>query len=81
MIFGRTGKLSPQYISAFEVLDDVGRVVYRLALPPSLSGVHLMFHASMLTRFHGEGDYIIKLNSVFLDNDLTYKEELVVILD
>ena len=49
--FGKRGKLSPRYIKPFEVLEKVGAVAYRLALPPSLSGVHEVFHVSMLQKY------------------------------
>ena len=38
--FGKRGKLSPRFIGPFEILERVGTVAYRLALPPSMSGVH-----------------------------------------
>nr|GFB32145.1 putative nucleotidyltransferase, ribonuclease H [Tanacetum cinerariifolium] len=38
--FGIKGKLSPHFIRPFEILDRVGEVSYRLALPPQLSHVH-----------------------------------------
>nr|GEZ09874.1 retrotransposon protein, putative, Ty3-gypsy subclass [Tanacetum cinerariifolium] len=38
--FGIKGKLSTRFIGPFEILDRVGEVSYRLALPPQLSHVH-----------------------------------------
>ena len=49
--FGKQGKLAPRYIGPFEVLERVGTVAYRLALSPSLSGVHEVFHVSMLRKY------------------------------
>ena len=46
MRFGKKEKLTPRYIGPFEILDRVGRVSYRLALPPHMSQVHLVFHIS-----------------------------------
>ena len=49
--FGKRGKLPSRYIGPFEVLGRVGTVAYRLALPPSLSGLHATFHVSMLQKY------------------------------
>ena len=46
--FGKRGKLSSRFIRPFEVLERESTVAYRLALPPSLSSVHAVFHVSML---------------------------------
>ncbi|XP_049414619.1 uncharacterized protein LOC125877335 [Solanum stenotomum] len=81
MIIGKKGKLSPRYIGPFEILDCVGSMTYRLALPPSLSGVYPVFHVSMLKKFHGDRDYIIKWDSVLLNKDLQCEEEPIAILD
>ncbi|KAH0702377.1 hypothetical protein KY285_016655 [Solanum tuberosum] len=81
MRFGKKGKLSPRYIGPFEVFECVGPVAYKLALPPNLSGVHPVFHVSILKRYHGDRDYIIKWDSVVLDKDLQYEEEPIAILD
>ena len=48
MRFGNKGKLSQRYIGPFEILDRVGNVSYRLALPPNLSHIHNVFHISVL---------------------------------
>ena len=49
--FGKRGKLSSRFIGPFEILEKVGTVAYRLALPPSMTGVHKVFHVSMLRRY------------------------------
>ena len=81
MRFGKRGKLSPRYIGPFEVLKRVGEVAYELALPPGLSELHPVFHVSMLKRYHGDENYIIRWDSVLLDGNLSYEEEPVAILD
>ena len=48
--FGKRGKLSPRYIGPFEIVERIGPVAYRLDLPEELSGVHNVFHISMLRK-------------------------------
>ncbi|XP_070020066.1 uncharacterized protein [Nicotiana sylvestris] len=81
MRFGKKGKLSPRFIGPFEILDRVGEVAYRLALPPSLSPVRLVFHVSMLRKYHGDPFHVLDFSTVQLDKDLSYEEEPVAILD
>ena len=81
MRFGKRGKTSPRYIGPFEVLKRVGDVDYELALPPGLSGVHPVFHVSMLKKYHGDGNYIIRWDSILLDENLSYEEQPIAILD
>ena len=49
--FGKKGKLSPRFIGPYEILERVGPVAYRVALPPELSKIHNVFHVSMLRRY------------------------------
>ena len=57
--FGKRGKLAPKYIGPFEILERVGTYAYRLALPPSLSGVHEVFHVSMLRKYTPDPAHVV----------------------
>ena len=63
--FGKWGKLSPRYIGPFEVLERVGIVAYRLALPPSLSSVHDVFHVSMLRNHTPDPSLVVDWGELF----------------
>ena len=41
--FGKKGKLSPRFIGPYEVLERIGHLAYRLALPPELTKLHNVF--------------------------------------
>jgi hypothetical protein len=48
--FGMKGKLAPSYIRTFPILEKCGTVAYKHDLPPSLAGVHDIFHVSQLKK-------------------------------
>ena len=57
--FGKRVKLSPRYVGLFEVLKRVGTIAYRLALLPSLSSVHAVFHVSMLRKYTPDPTHVV----------------------
>ena len=57
--FGKRGKLSLRFIRPFEILERVGTVVYRLVLSPSMSGVHEVFHVSMLRKYTPDPAHVV----------------------
>ena len=57
--FSKWGKLSPRFIGPFEVLERVGAVAYRLELQSSLSGVHEVFHVSMLRKYTPDPAHVV----------------------
>ncbi|EOX94130.1 DNA/RNA polymerases superfamily protein [Theobroma cacao] len=81
MRFGKKGKLNPRYIGPFEILEKVGAVAYRLALPPDLSNIHPVFHVSMLRKYNPDPSHVIRYETIQSQNDLTYEEQPVAILD
>jgi hypothetical protein len=44
------GKLTPRYVSPFQILDHKGEVAYQLELPPQLLEMHDVFHVSQLKK-------------------------------
>ena len=81
MRFGKKGKLAPRYIGPFEILERVGAVAYRLALSPDMLQVHPVFHVSMLRKYISDPSHVLQPQSVEVNDDLTYEEEPVAIVD
>ena len=78
---GKRGKLSPRFIGPFEILERIGTVAYRLALPPSMSGVHEVFHISMLRRYTPDPAHVVDWEQIEIDTDETFEEGSVCIVD
>ena len=75
MRFRKKGKLSPRFIGPFEVLERVGDLAYRLALPPNLSSVHNVFHVSMLRKYVFYPSHVLSYDPLEIREDLTYEEQ------
>ena len=79
--FGKRGKLSPRFIRPFEILERLGTVVYQLTLPPSMLGVHEVFHVSMLRRYTSDPAHVVDWGEIEVDTDGTFEEGPVCIMD
>ena len=79
--FGKRGKLSPRFIGSFEILERMYTIAYRLALPPSMLGVHEVFHVSMLRKYTPDPAHVVDWGQVEVDTDGTFEEGPVCILD
>ncbi|KAI5353071.1 hypothetical protein L3X38_005963 [Prunus dulcis] len=79
--FGKRGKLSPRYIGPYEIIERVGPVAYRLALPADLARLHDVFHISMLRKYISDPSHVQEEQPVELEDDFTYVEQPVQILD
>ena len=59
----------------------MGIVAYRLALPLSLSGVHEVFHVSMLQKYTPVPAHVVDWGEITVDTDGTFEEGPMRILD
>ncbi|XP_057519146.1 uncharacterized protein LOC130799886 [Amaranthus tricolor] len=81
MRFGKKGKLSPRFIGPYEILERIGEVAYRLALPASIDRVHDVFHVSQLRQYIWDDSHVLQPEQLTLDDTLQYKETPIQILD
>ena len=79
--FHKRGKLSPRFIGPFEILERIGTLVYRLALQPSISGVHEVFHVSMLRKYTPDLAHVVDYGQIEVDTYGTIEKGPVCILD
>ena len=66
--FGKGSKLALQFVGPFEILERIGPVAYHLALPPSLSCIHDVFHILVLRGYIYDESHIIDWNALQVDN-------------
>ena len=56
-------------------------IAYRLTLPPSLSGVHKVFHVSMLWKYTPDPAHVVDWGEITVDTYGTFEEGPMRILD
>ena len=71
----KSRKLTPRFIGPFEILKRVGPVAYQVALPPSLSNLHSVFHISQLRKYVHDPSHVIELDNVQVKENLTYETQ------
>ena len=62
------------------MIEKVGLVAYRLALPPELEKIYNVFHVSVLWRYLSDPSHVVSSETIELRPDLTYEEEPVEVL-
>jgi hypothetical protein len=60
---GNLSKLAARYCGPFEILERIGLVAYRLALPTWMS-IHNVFHVSLLKKYIPDANHIIDWNVI-----------------
>nr|XP_009611321.1 uncharacterized protein LOC104104838 [Nicotiana tomentosiformis] len=57
------------------------KVAYKLALPPRLSGVHLVFHVSMIQSYNADRSHVLDYSIVQMNERLSNEEEPIALID
>ena len=79
--FGKRGKLSPRFIWPFEILERIGVVAYRMTLPPTMVGVHEVFHVSMHWKYTLDPAHVVDWGQIEVDTEGTFENGPVCIVD
>jgi hypothetical protein len=79
--FGVKGKFAPRKIGSFPILEKCGSVAYKFDLPPSLAGVHDIFHVSQLKKCLKALVDIVLPEVTPLEANLSYPEHPIKVLD
>jgi hypothetical protein len=79
--FGVKGKLAPRYIGPFPILENYETMAYNVDLPPSLAGVHDIFHVSQLKKCLKAHVDVMLPEVIPLEADLSYLEHPIKVLD
>ena len=79
--FDKRGNLSSRFVGPFEIHERVGTVACRLALPPSMSSVHDVFHTSMLQKYTPDPAHVVDWGDIEVDTNGTFEEGPVCIMD
>ncbi|KAL6330491.1 hypothetical protein AAG906_040421 [Vitis piasezkii] len=75
------GKLAPRYIGPFEILQKIGEVANKLALPPQLLRIHDVSHVSMLRKYEPDTTHVLDWQDLNFQEDVMYEEGPREILD
>ena len=79
--FGNRGELSPRYIGPYRIVERIGEVTYRLEFPLELDSIHDVFHVFILRKYIPDPSHVLTEQLVEIQENLTYEEEPVKILD
>ena len=58
----------------FEILEIVGTLAYKVAMPPGLSKILNVFYVSTLRKYVFDASYVVELEPIQISDDLTYEK-------
>jgi len=67
----RSRKLSPKFLGRYQITRRIGPVAYKIALPPQLANLHLVFHVSQLRKYVFDPAHVLEAEDIQIREDLT----------
>ena len=74
------GKLSTKNVGPYAILQIIGKVAYKLALPMKFEKIHYVFHIFQLKRYIPDENHVFEPERIQIDSSLVYEERPVKIL-
>ncbi|KAK2388470.1 hypothetical protein QL285_062153 [Trifolium repens] len=74
-------KLTPKFIGPYQILERIGKVAYRITLPPVLSLIHDVFHVSQLRKYTPDPSHVITPDDIQLRDNLSFEVPPIKIAD
>ena len=74
-------KLVPRYVGPYQIIEQKGKVAYKLQLPPEMSAIFNVFHVSQLRKCLHVPDEAIEPTNIKLQSNLTYEEKAIQVLE
>ncbi|XP_045791713.1 uncharacterized protein LOC123886442 [Trifolium pratense] len=74
-------KLTPKFIGPYQITERIGKVAYRIALPPVLSRIHDVFHVSQLRNYISDPSHVITPDDIQLKENLSFEVPPIKIAD
>ncbi|XP_058774822.1 uncharacterized protein LOC131649094 [Vicia villosa] len=66
-------KLTSNFVCPYYILQGIGEVAYRIALPPSFVNLHDVFHVSQLRKYIPDPSHVVQEDDVQVRDNLTVK--------
>jgi len=60
----RSRKLSPNFLGPYQISRRIESVAYKIALPPQLANLHLVFHVLQLRKYVFDPSHVLEAEDV-----------------
>ena len=71
--FGVKRKLAPRYVGPYKIIEQSGRVAYKLQLPLEMRAIFNVFHVSQLKKCLRIPEERVKTEDIKIEPDLAYE--------